>query len=69
MTVSLGVSVDPWLYKGGVFSAGVAGAMQRSAGPRVVLLQVVEGELTLSWKDVSYWFLSFLSYWFEERQS
>jgi hypothetical protein len=42
MTVALGVSVDPWLYKAGL--SIVPGSTTRSAGPRVVLLQVVEGQ-------------------------
>jgi hypothetical protein len=42
LQVSLGVAVEPWVYKAGL-ATGLAGA-HRTAGPRVVVLQVVEGE-------------------------
>lgn len=40
LRLRLGVSVEPWVYKSRV--TGVAGT--RSDEPRVVVLQVVEGE-------------------------
>lgn len=48
LAVSLGVSVDPWVYKAGrAGAAGLAGVVggpdARTPGPRVVVLQVVEG--------------------------
>lgn len=44
LTVHLGVSVEPWVYKQRV--PGVVG--QRTAGPRVVVLQVVEGRCAVN---------------------
>jgi hypothetical protein len=41
LQVSLGVAVEPWAYKAGL-SPGMPGAT-RTPGPRVVVLQVVEG--------------------------
>jgi hypothetical protein len=41
LQVSLGVAVEPWVYKAGL-SPGMPGAT-RTPGPRVVVLQVVEG--------------------------
>lgn len=43
LQVSVGVAVEPWVYKAG-FSPGLPGGHQRTPGPRVVILQVVEGE-------------------------
>jgi hypothetical protein len=44
LEVSLGVAVDPWLYK----QPHVGSVGHRTPGPRVVVLQVVEGELYLA---------------------
>lgn len=43
LQVSVGVAVEPWVYKAGL-SPGLPGGHQRTPGPRVVILQVVEGE-------------------------
>jgi hypothetical protein len=40
LEVTLGVAVDPWLYK----QPHVGSVGFRTPGPRVVVLQVVEGE-------------------------
>lgn len=42
LQVSVGVAVEPWVYKAGL-GLGMPGT-HRTAGPRVVILQVVEGE-------------------------
>lgn len=46
--MSLGVAVEPWVYKAGL-NPGLPGA-HRTAGPRVVILQVVEGERNGGWE-------------------
>ena len=50
MTLALGVSVDPWIYKAGL--SVVPGSTTRSVGPRVVLLQVVEGGCLFLWVTI-----------------
>lgn len=40
LAVTLGVSVEPWLYR----QPQAGRVFQQTPGPRVVVLQVVEGE-------------------------